>query len=398
MDGKRLLERIRLTNFLSFGPQGEEVKLEPLNVLIGPNAVGKSNFVAAINLFEAIATASPRYGVGMPDLLWKGGAKVPVAEIEANVAYLDETPLLQYRFCFTAEQERMVIVDETLANVGRNGEAGENLYRFETGMGLVELTRAADKGAPYGLRDHEMLPAGTFHPNRSILVQLKDPVAYPELTYLGRQFERIATYPCWNWGPRQPPRVPAAADLPGGYLLEDASNLALVLNDLLNHANVKQRVYEHLGRYFERFEELLLSIRGGTVDIQMREAGLARPISAARLSDGTLRFLCLLAVLCHPEPPPLICLDEPEVGLHPDALGFVADLLIDASKRTQLIVTTHSDVLISALSAVPEAVLVCERDDAGTHLRRLKRGPLESWLEKYALGEIWQMGEIGGRQ
>ena len=71
-------------------------------------------------------------------------------------------------------------------------------------------------------------------------------------------------------------------------------------------------------------------------------------------------------------------------------------MLIDASQRTQLIVTTHSDTLISALSEVPESVLVCERDQEGTHLRRLSREPLEEWLDRYALGEVWRMGEIGG--
>jgi len=86
------------------------------------------------------------------------------------------------------------------------------------------------------------------------------------------------------------------------------------------------------------------------------------------------------------------------LGLHPDILPKIADLLIDASQRTQLIVTTHSETLVSRLSEIPEAVVVCERDDQGTHLRRLEPDKLRTWLDKYMLGELWRMGEIGGNR
>jgi predicted ATPase len=92
----------------------------------------------------------------------------------------------------------------------------------------------------------------------------------------------------------------------------------------------------------------------------------------------------------------LICIEEPEIGLHPDVLPVVADLLVEASQRTQLIVTTHSDLLVSGLSEVPESVLVCERDEEGTTLRRLEKDKLAEWLEKYSLGDLWLKGEIGG--
>ena len=80
------------------------------------------------------------------------------------------------------------------------------------------------------------------------------------------------------------------------------------------------------------------------------------------MSDGTLKFLALLAALFHPKAPPLMCIEEPELGLHPDALQFVAEVLLEASETMQLIVTTHSDALVDALTDHPESVLVCERD------------------------------------
>ena len=120
------------------------------------------------------------------------------------------------------------------------------------------------------------------------------------------------------------------------------------------------------------------------------------PIPATRLSDGTLRYLCLLAILCHPNPGPLICIEEPELGLHPDVLPKIAALLKEASERTQIIVTTHSDVLVDAMSDMPEAVLVAERSETGTKLERLDAEKLKPWLDKYRLGELWTRGEIGG--
>ena len=109
-----------------------------------------------------------------------------------------------------------------------------------------------------------------------------------------------------------------------------------------------------------------------------------------------LRYLSLLVILCHPEPPPLICIEEPELGMHPDILSDIAELLIEASHRTQLIITTHSDILVSELSEVPESILVCERDDHGTSMRRLQKEKLEEWLKKYTLGDLWMSGELGG--
>ncbi len=96
-------------------------------------------------------------------------------------------------------------------------------------------------------------------------------------------------------------------------------------------------------------------VSGGRVQFYLHEAGFGTPIPATRLSDGTIRFVALLATLLAPSPPPLICIDEPELGLHPDAVSLVSDLIVDASERTQLIVATHSDALVSALSHQPDA-------------------------------------------
>jgi predicted ATPase len=109
-----------------------------------------------------------------------------------------------------------------------------------------------------------------------------------------------------------------------------------------------------------------------------------------------VRYLCLLALLCDPSPPPLIGIEEPELGLHPDLLPKVADLLVEASQRTQIVVTTHSDILVDALTDRPETVVVVEKHKGRTTMRRLGDQDLGGWLEKYRLGQLWTRGEIGG--
>jgi len=121
-------------------------------------------------------------------------------------------------------------------------------------------------------------------------------------------------------------------------------------------------------------------------------------VSATRLSDGTLKFLCLMAVLLDPNPGPLICIEEPETGLHPDALALVGNALREASTRTQLIVTTHSDALVDRFTDEPENVVICERDfDEGTTFRRLSREELKEWLDEYTSESFGDEGRSAAR-
>ena len=122
------------------------------------------------------------------------------------------------------------------------------------------------------------------------------------------------------------------------------------------------------------------------------------PIPATRLSDGTLRYLCLLAILYNPTPPPVVCIEEPELGLHPDIVAGLAKHLLAASERMQLIVTTHSDILVDALTWNPETIIVCESVDGATQMKRLDPDAIKGWLENYRLGELWSSGHIGGNR
>jgi predicted ATPase len=405
MEGQRLIRTLHLQNLLSFGPESEEITLEPLNVLIGPNASGKSNLIESIAILRATPkdlTAPIREGGGIGEWLWKGGKTIPTAKVEATVAYPQGIMPLRYRLCMTLTGQRLEIVDEAVENE-RPSKPTETevyfFYRFQGGNPTLNVRTAIGAHAPAGTvegRTKRRLPREDLSPEQSVLSQRKDPDQYPEITYLGNQFANIRLYREWNLGHYTAPRMPQKADLPDDFLLEDTSNLGLVLNDLQNRSGTKRVLLEKFRQCYEGIEDITTKVQGGTVQIFVHEQGLNQPIPATRLSDGTLRYLGLLTLLCHPTPPPLLCIEEPELGLHPDILTTVAELLVEASQRTQLIVTTHSDALVSALTDTPESVLVFEHDDTGTHLRRLEATRLKQWVEKYSLGELWRMGEIGG--
>lgn len=398
MEGMRLIRSIRLENLLSYGPGVEPFELEPLNVLIGPNASGKSNLIEILSLLAAAPKdlqAPIREGGGIGDWLWKGSRKPPTATLDVTLSYSAGSMPLRYRLSFTEAGGRFTLLDEAIENEEPvHGHPKPYFYyAFQDGHPALNVKSETDESEG---RSERRLRREDVSPEQSILSQRRDPDIYPELTYVARRFEEMRFYREWNLGRYTAPRRPQKADLPVDSLLEDAGNLGLVLNDLQNRPDVRRLILDRLRAFYERVTDVATKIQGGTVQIFFHEQGLHHPVPATRLSDGTLRYLCLLVILCHPEPPPVVCLEEPELGLHPDVIPLVAQMLVEASTRTQLFVTTQSDALIDALSDHPEAVVVCDWGDQGTELRRLEPEQMKEWLERYRLGELWQMGEIGG--
>jgi predicted ATPase len=159
-----------------------------------------------------------------------------------------------------------------------------------------------------------------------------------------------------------------------------------------------KKVESYMAELSPGFGEINVDPVGGIARILIEEKGLRRPTPALRLSDGTLKFMCLLAVLCNTEAESgVVCIDEPEAGLHPDAVRLLARAIREASKSTQFVIATHSDALVDEFSDTPEAVVVCESDPSdGTKFTRLSRRKLKAWLKDYSLGELWRKGTIGG--
>lgn len=391
-----LIHSVRLHRFLSFGAKTESILLRPLNLVIGPNGSGKSNLLEAFDLLRNVPRdfREPiRAGGGLYEWLWKGqdvqrttfGA--PVASVDVVVSNVGGRPNLRYQLGFSSVfgGGAIDVLQESIEDAQPMQDSDAHRWYYRHQITKAELRVGGET---------RLLQPKDYDASQSILAQRRDPDQYPEITHLAQSYEQIRLYRDWSFGRQSPARRPQDAALPNQYLEPDGGNLGLILNRFQREPAVKARLLDALRKLYEGIDDYGVQIEGGTVQVFVQEGD--RTIPAARLSDGTLRYLCLLAILCHPKPPPLVCIEEPELGLHPDILPTIADLLKEASQRCQLIVTTHSEVLVDALTGQPEAVLVAERSATGTTLTRLDAEKLKPWLEKYRLGQLWTRGEIGG--
>ena len=390
----RLIRQIKLSNLLSFGPETPALDLESLNIFIGPNGSGKSNLIEALALMRATPVwpnvpasgdlqSVMRRGGGSLEWVWKGSSDRP-ATVELIVDHPKGNQALRHLFSFTARPEGLLLHDERIEDETPLPRKSEPCfyYRFQNGDAIVNTP------------DQKNRKVGVLSRELSMLAQLREPEIYPEITYLAEAYSKWLIYREWTFGRNTVFREPQKADMRNDRLEEDFSNLGLFLSRLKKTPRAKAAILDGLQDLYEGVTDFEPIVEGGSVQVFFTEGDFSIP--ATRLSDGTLRYLCLLAILCDPKPPRLICIEEPELGLHPDILPKLADLLVAASQRTQLIVTTHSDILVDAMTERPESVVVCEKHDGQTEMRRLRKEDLASWLDKYRLGQLWTKGQIGG--
>jgi predicted ATPase len=383
----RLLLEITPRNLLSFGPDTQPLALQNLNILIGPNGSGKSNLIEAIALLRAAPNdlrAVVRRGGGAGEWIWKGNPEEP-ASVETVISNPGGAQPLRHVLAFREENQAFRLDDERIENeLPYSGQPQPYFYyRYQNGHPVLNLAE-----------QERHLARESVEPDLSILAQRRDPESYPELTYLASAYQRIRLYREWAFGRRAVFRDAQSTEMRSDLLEEDFSNLGLFLSQMSRFPKAKAAILAALRDFYESFRDFDVVIKGGTVQVFFTEGDFSIP--ATRLSDGTVRYLCLLAILCDPEPPPLICIEEPELGLHPDVLPKLAELLVSASERSQLIVTTHSDILVDAMTGRPETILVCENHDGRTVIERLDSARLSGWLEQYRLGELWTRGELGG--
>jgi predicted ATPase len=375
-------------NLLSFGPQTPPLSLGSLNVLIGPNGSGKSNLLEVISLLRSTPLDCRPVilkGGGVAEWIWKGQPRES-ASVDAVVAPSNGSLPFRHVFAFRVTNQTFQIADERIEDERANEGHSDPYfyYRFQGGTPVIKGARTKPRQISLDKFDREL----------SILAQRRDPDNYPEITDLAGAYDRIRLYREWAFGSDTLFRQPQKADLRNDRLEEDFSNLGLFLNRLRRHPEAKKALLTALTDLYEGLTDFDVSIEGGTVQVFFTEGEFTIP--ATRLSDGSLRYLCLLAILCDPNPPPLIGIEQPELGLHLDLLPKLADLLVDASRRCQLIVTTHSEVLVDVLTDHPEAVVVCEKHAGKTTLERLDPKQMAPWLKKYRLGDLWTSGQIGG--
>lgn len=392
-----LLKSLTLQGFLSYGPAAVTVPLTALNVLIGPNGSGKSNLVEALSVLRAAPRDLPlpiRQGGGVKDWFWRDGstsateARLEALFAEGRIAkFASGSPAVRYRLVFGAQGDAFTVLDERVENESASPEQSKAYFYFgyERGRPMLNLQDG---------RHRELQRAG-IDPTQSILSQIRDPEALPELTQLADVLRRILIYRSWQFGPDAAVRGACRADVRADSLSETFDNLPARLSVLMKRPLVKRRLLDLLGDLAPGFDDLAVVPEGGALQLYLIEGNSSIP--ARRLSDGTLRYLCLLAILLDPEASPLLVIEEPELGLHPDMMPTLRDLMIEASEKAQLIVTTHSTQLADAMTDHAGSVLVCEKKGGPSEIHRVTQAEVDRSREAHGgLGAQWMSGRLGG--
>lgn len=372
------LDTITIKGFKSIASI-EKLKLGAINVVIGPNGSGKSNFIGAFALLKALrAGRLQAYAgkVGVGNLLYFG-PKV--------------TDTLQFELTFHGDGGRrysvrlepgmstdLLPVAETAAQ-GRTGETDDAAPDDKDPVGSIS-ERLRRHGGEAGLSNEASLgPVARW-------------VAWQVDEWLICHFHDTSEF--------SKMRLPCAVD-DNRRLRADGGNLPAFLYMLQEqHPTAYSFIRRTVQRVVPFFDDFVLAPSGlhpDKIKLEWRHRDQDQYFDAWALSDGTLRFIALATLFLQPKTlrPPLVLVDEPELGLHPFAITLLGAMVKSASVDTQVILATQSPLLLDEFS--PEDVLVAERDGHATTFRRLDANSLEIWLEDYSLGELWEKNHLGGR-
>lgn len=365
-----VLDRISIKGFKSI--RSAELEIRPINVLIGANGSGKSNLLEAMAFLQAIRAGNLQGYVGRAggaDRLLHFGAKT-TDEIAISARFSNEG-ICEYRLNLTPTDTGALYP---------NSEAlvfwDKEVYPDEPRKRVI-----SGEGGEAGISG---LSAGRESPARKYVCECVD---------------GWRVYHFHDTGSAS--RLKRTADLNDNrYLRPDGANLAAFLY-LLRERNeieygVIRRTVQLAAPFFDDFALEPQKLNKNTIRLEWTHIGDGDRFDVSVLSDGTLRFIAIVTLLLQPveDLPPVILLDEPEIGMHPTAITLLASIIRSVSVDTQVILATQSSRLLDYFD--PEDVVVADRVRGATEISRLDAEQLEVWLERYSLGELWEKNELGG--
>jgi predicted ATPase len=376
--------RIKISGFRRL--HAVDLPVRPFMALIGANGVGKTSLLDAFSILSASASGNlngmlSRYG-GIVSLLTRGKSEDLSFVVDMNVP--GHQPL-EYELNLAPKANGYAISGEILSQE-RDG------YRQP-----FKHINSADGDIRYYEIDSNRLvrPDWEHDPLETSLAQVPKMFRQPE--ELRRILATATQYHALDVGPRAPVKLPQAmkpATLPG----PDGEDLVPYLYYLRETDRDRfDSIGDSLIAAFPDFAGLSFPpVAAGMLAMTWSDRQFDKPFYMNELSEGTLRFLWLVSLLQSPHLSTVTMIDEPEVSLHPELLSLLADLMREASRRTQLIVATHSDRFIRFLK--PKEVVVMDTDETGcTTATWADSLDLDHWLEDYSLDEVWRMGRMGGR-
>lgn len=363
------LTRVHVAGFRSL--RDVSLDLTPVTVLIGPNGAGKSNLLWALEMVRMLAFEALQLFVGE-----RGGATYLMHYGPQKTAAID----LQLEFAT---------------------ERGENAYSARLGYGANESLIFLWERAGFrrsGEQTWRWTELGAGHQESKLRAGAEKDATVKTVRWLLR---KLNFYHFHDTSRRSPLRTRDFADADGNYLRSDGSNLATFLDGLrVSEDKADQASWRVIQGTFRRIAPFVAEIRPtrdrqGTSLQWVDDKGAT--FGPAHLSDGSLRALALLAALGQPESemPLVSCIDEPELGLHPAALEILCGMMSSVAANRQIIVSTQSPSVLDHFE--PGQVVVAEREDGATKLRRLNVADLESWLDEYTLSELYDKNVLGGR-
>jgi len=366
-----------------------EVSWKPgvLNVVIGPNGSGKSNLLRLLEMISAGAQGKLSNYVqsagGMSALVWDGLSPGIRYEIKT---FPDNDPLPPMSYAVILERlghgDAYQIDDESLDNINESIlyiERSAQIALIHNGTTVVGLKLEAT-------------------PEQELILFVADNpfVSSFEIPAFAHFLQAWSIYHAINTSAEAAIRQPAVTRLET-QVAPNGQNLINVLHTLYTtNRDFKASINSAMRAAFgPEYDELIFPPASDQrIQLRLRWKTLKREQSAADLSDGTLRFLFLMAVLANPHPAPLIAIDEPETGLHPSMLPIIAEYAVEASRRTQVIFTTHSDQFLDAFGETKPTTTVAKWEQGKTTLTVLAEDELAYWLKDYTLGKLFRTGEL----
>ncbi len=346
----------------------EQLELGPLNILIGANGAGKSNFVSFFSLLREMVDQRLQLAIarrGGADAHLFLGPKV-TDEIAAGVYFEAHG----YEFTLVPTTDNRLVFGSEALSFPLGNRSAQTTY----GAGHSEASLEKHKD-DQGEAGWPVIPAQVF--------------------------EALSTQTVYHFHDTSDSAKVRRETTTRDYdaLRPDASNLAAFLLRLQgNSDDAYASIRDTIRLAAPFFDDFLLRptpSNGDTVvQLEWTQKGSDYPFHPSQLSDGTLRFICLATALLQPIPPSTMVFDEPELGLHPFALGVLASLLRQASQRTQIIVCTQSALLLDHFE--PQDVIVVDRKEGASEFHRLDPASLTEWVSEYSLGELWQKNVFEG--
>jgi predicted ATPase len=402
-----MLKQIVLENFFSFRKQETIDLYTTPNILLGINGSGKSSFINSIKLlYEGIA------GNGFADCfqtMWGGYhavANVCGKEADAiRLTYIFDAAALKQlhqNSPFAAD----VTYSVTIRPVGISGYYLQEEFSSpdkEKNDPVVYLTFNNGSGRLSTLTDNKKVEfkeydAQEISGQELVLRQINDPSRYLPMFVLRKAIEGLAIYSGFYTGTGSKLRQPSGSS-EAIRLVASGENLTSLLNNLKNNnIPVFDKIQAALAKVNPSYQSIEFNFFGAQLYLSLKEKSLQRTITALHISDGTLKFLLYMAVLYNSEHTNLICIDEPENGLHPDMIKTVADAIKYASSHCQVIAATHSPLLLNCFE--PDDILVFEKDEETncTHVKRISEDDFEDWDGAFLPGQMWLQGQIGGKR